>query len=230
MSQTQNIITVDGPSGSGKGTISQMLAEHLGWHILDSGALYRVLGIAVKRHAIDINNHQDVAQLARNMDVHFESNPKTNEVEPILEGENLAKLVRTDEAGQAASQVAIISEVREALLQRQKDFYSMPGLIADGRDMGTVVFPQAPVKIFLTASPECRAERRYKQLINKGVSANMRALLDSIKERDERDRNRPVAPLVPAEGAFVVDSSNLSLSEVMTQVLDFASKSLPIAK
>ncbi|MGX5173786.1 (d)CMP kinase [Aliikangiella sp. IMCC44653] len=230
MSQTQNIITVDGPSGSGKGTISQMLAEHLGWHILDSGALYRVLGIAVKRHAIDINNHQDVAQLARNMDVHFESNPKTNEVEPILEGENLAKLVRTDEAGQAASQVAIIPEVREALLQRQKDFYSMPGLIADGRDMGTVVFPHAPVKIFLTASPECRAERRYKQLINKGVSANMRALLDSIKERDERDRNRPVAPLVPAEGAFVVDSSNLSLSEVMTQVLDFASKSLPIAK
>lgn len=224
---TQKIITVDGPSGSGKGTISQMLADKLGWHMLDSGALYRVLGVASQHHGIEFNDHQSVTALARNLDIQFLTNDKNGEVEPIFEGENLAKQIRTDEAGQAASQVASIPSVREALLARQRDFYQEPGLVADGRDMGTVVFPEAPVKIFLTASAECRAERRYKQLKNKGVSANMRALLDSIKARDERDRTRPVAPLVPAEGAFVVDSSNLTIAEVLTQVLDFASKSLP---
>lgn len=224
---TQKIITVDGPSGSGKGTISQMLADKLGWHMLDSGALYRVLGIASQHHGIDFNDHQSVTTLARNLDIQFLTNDKNGEVEPIFEGENLAKQIRTDEAGQAASQVASIPSVREALLARQRDFYQEPGLVADGRDMGTVVFADAPVKIFLTASAECRAERRYKQLKNKGVSANMRALLDSIKARDERDRTRPVAPLVPAEGAFVVDSSNLTIDEVLAQVLDFASKSLP---
>ncbi len=225
--QIPNIITVDGPSGSGKGTISQLLAKKLNWHLLDSGALYRVLGIAAKRHSINIENTQQIQQLARNLDVSFITNEQSGEMEPILEGENLAAIIRTDEAGQGASQVAVIPEVREGLFKRQKDFYQPPGLVADGRDMGTVVFPEAPVKIFLTASAECRAERRFNQLKNKGVSANMRALLDSIKARDERDRTRSVAPLVAAEGAFVVDSSKLSIQEVFMQVIEFASKSLP---
>jgi len=223
----QYIVTIDGPSGSGKGTITQLVARKLGWHILDSGALYRVLGVAAQRHGIEVSAEEQVTQLARNMDIQFLLNNKTGEVEPIFEGENLSAAIRTDEAGQAASQVAAIPSVREALLARQRDFYQLPGLVADGRDMGTVVFPEAPVKIFLTASAECRAERRYNQLKNKGVSANMRALLDSIKARDERDRTRPVAPLVPAEGAFVVDSSNLSINEVLAQVLEFATKNIP---
>ena len=223
----QNIITIDGPSGSGKGTVSLLLAKKLGWHMLDSGALYRVLGVAARLHGISLDEQEQITQLARNMDVHFELNHQAGEIEPIFEGENISKIIRTDEAGQAASQVAAIPSVREALLARQRDFYDLPGLVADGRDMGTVVFPEAPVKIFLTASAECRAERRYNQLKNKDVSANMRALLDSIKARDERDRTRPVAPLVPAEGAFIVDSSNLTIDQVVSQVLEFAVKVLP---
>jgi len=183
--------------------------------------------VAARRHSLDLEQEVQLVQLARNLDLQFVTNSQNGEVEPVLEGENLATVIRTDEAGQAASQVAAIGAVREALLARQRDFYQAPGLVADGRDMGTIVFPEAPVKIFLTASAECRAERRYNQLKNKGVSANMRALLESIKARDERDQTRSVAPLVPAEGAFVIDSSNLSIDEVLAQVLDFASKSLP---
>ncbi|WP_444994179.1 (d)CMP kinase [Aliikangiella sp. IMCC44359] len=224
---TLNIITIDGPSGSGKGTVSLQLASKLGWHMLDSGALYRVLGLAAQRHGIAFNEEQKITQLARNLDIQFLIDDTTGEVEPIFEGENLSPYIRTDEAGQAASQVAVIESVREALLERQRNFYQSPGLVADGRDMGTIVFPEAPVKIFLTASAECRAERRYKQLKNKGADANMRALLDSIKTRDERDRTRLVAPLVPARGAFVVDSSHLTIPQVLTQVLEFAAKSLP---
>lgn len=224
---SKNLITIDGPSGSGKGTITQLVAEKLGWHILDSGALYRVLGIAAQRHLIPFEEHEQITQLARNMDIQFLLNESSGEIEPIFESENVALEIRTDEAGQAASKVAAIPSVREALLARQRDFYREPGLVADGRDMGTIVFPDAPAKIFLTASAECRAERRYNQLKSKGVSANMRALLDSIKARDERDRTRSVAPLVPAEGAFVVDSSNLTIEEVLSQVLDFAAEKLP---
>ena len=227
MTKPQNIITIDGPSGSGKGTISQMVAAHLGWRMLDSGALYRVLGLAAQRHSVPLDSVDDIERLALNLDVSFITNSESGEIEPILEGENLASVVRTDEAGQAASKVAAIPAVREALLERQRNFYELPGLVADGRDMGTIVFPEAPVKIFLTASAECRAERRFNQLKNKGVDANMRALLDSIKARDERDQTRSVAPLVPAEGAFVVDSSQLSIQEVFSQVVDFAAKSLP---
>ncbi|WP_281282182.1 (d)CMP kinase [Aliikangiella marina] len=224
---TKNLITIDGPSGSGKGTITLMVAEKLGWHILDSGALYRVLGIAAQRHGIPLDQQEQITQLARNMDIQFVLNEKSGEIEPVFEGENVGLDIRTDEAGQAASQVAIIPSVRDALLARQRDFYREPGLVADGRDMGTIVFPEAPAKIFLTASAECRAERRYNQLKSKGVSANMRALLDSIKARDERDRTRSVAPLVPAEGAFVVDSSNLTIDQVMAQVIDFVVEKLP---
>ncbi|MET1253690.1 (d)CMP kinase [Aliikangiella maris] len=224
---TPNIITVDGPSGAGKGTLSLLLADKLGWHILDSGVLYRVLGVAALKHHIALDDELKVAQLARHLDIDFKLNPSSQEVEPVLEGDNLAGLIRTDDAGQAASKVAVIPAAREALLERQREFYRLPGLVADGRDMGTVVFPDAPVKIFLTASAERRAERRYKQLKNKGVDANMRALLDSIKARDERDRTRPVAPLVPANGAFIIDSSELTITEVLTQVLEFSAKSMP---
>jgi CMP/dCMP kinase len=222
----QNIITVDGPSGSGKGTVSQLLADKLGWNMLDSGALYRVLGLATERHGLSFSDEDKITELARNLDIQFSINKESGEVEPIFESENISSLIRTDGAGQSASKVAAIATVREALLARQKDFYQLPGLVADGRDMGTVVFPQAPVKVFLTASAQCRAERRFNQLKSKGVDANMRALLDSIEARDERDSNRSVAPLVPASDALIIDSSEMSIDEVLAQVIEFASKNI----
>jgi len=168
-----------------------------------------------------------IAKLAKDLDVEFKVNSKSGEVEPYLQNKNLAQAIRTDEAGQAASKVAAIASVRDALFQRQLDFAIPPGLVADGRDMGTIVFKQAPVKIFLTASAECRAKRRFEQLINKGVGANMRALLKSIQARDERDRTRSVAPLVPAVDALVVDSSNLDVQQVLVQVFDFIREKRP---
>jgi len=224
--EIQNVITIDGPSGSGKGTVSQLLADKLGWRILDSGALYRVLGLATQRHQLSFSDDEKITELARNLDIEFKINGESGEVEPLFEGENISLLIRTDEAGQAASKVAAIPTVREALLARQQDFYQLPGLVADGRDMGTIVFPQAPAKVFLTASAKCRAERRFNQLKNKGVDANMRALLDSIKDRDERDSNRSVAPLVPASDALIVDSSEMTIDEVLAQIIDFAAKNI----
>lgn len=228
------IITIDGPSGAGKGTIAKMIADKMQWKLLDSGALYRILGLASKKDEIDLKSsnlsaevEHRVTELARNLDLDFVINPESGEVEVLLNGENVGNEIRTDEAGQVASIVAAIEPVRAALLQRQRDFYQGLGLVADGRDMGTVVFPNAPVKIYLTASAECRAERRYKQLKDKGVGATMRALLESIKARDKRDQTRPVAPLVPAADAFVVDSSTLSIEQVFSQVIDFTLKKQP---
>lgn len=214
------VITVDGPSGSGKGTISQIVATKLGYHLLDSGALYRLTALSVIKNNIDITNIDAVSKAALELDVVFE--PQANgEQKVLLKGEDVGVQLRLDETSAMASQVAAIPEVREALLVRQKQFRQEPGLVADGRDMGTVVFPDAEHKVFLTASPEIRAERRHKQLIEKGVDANISHLLKSIIDRDERDRTRTVAPLVPAEGAVVIDSSDLTIDEVVQQILDF---------
>lgn len=234
MNSTPNVITIDGPSGAGKGTLTQLVAAKLGWHILDSGALYRILGVASQLVGIDLDEcviridvQKQVTDLARSLDVSFQIDEHTKQVVPWLQGQNLGAEIRTDEAGQNASKVAAIPSVRDALLERQRDFAIKPGLVADGRDMGTIVFKNAPVKIFLTASAECRAKRRYEQLIKQGVGANMRALLLSIQARDERDRNRPVAPLVPAVDALIVDSSDLNIEQVYQQVIDCIREKMP---
>lgn len=214
------VIAIDGPSGSGKGTISQILATKLGYHLLDSGALYRLTALSVIEQGIDPENTQAASEAALNLDVVFEPQPDS-EQKVLLNGEDVGVKLRLDETSAMASKIAAIPEVRQALLTRQRQFRQAPGLVADGRDMGTVVFTDADYKVFLTASPEIRAERRYKQLIEKGVDANISHLLKSIVDRDERDRTRTVAPLVPAEGAFVIDSSQLSIDEVVQQILDF---------
>ena len=222
-----NIITIDGPSGSGKGTVCHILADKLNWHLLDSGALYRVLAFAALQKNVDLQDQNRLAELALNLQVSFQSNGVG--VDTLLTGENIGDKLRTEIVGQAASQVASIEAVREALLARQKDFYKAPGLIADGRDMGTVVFPDAPVKIFLDASAEERAQRRFNQLQNKGFNVSIAQILSEIKERDFRDRNRSVAPLKAASDALVIDSTSLTIDEVVNQVLEFSKLKLNLS-
>lgn len=213
------VITVDGPSGAGKGTLCHALADKLGFDFLDSGAIYRILALAAAKNEIDFENELALAELGRKLDVKFV--PENNEIQVILDGENVGDQIRTAEAGQNASKIAVYPQVREALLQRQRDFRSTKGLIADGRDMGTVVFPDAEIKFFLDASAEERTKRRVKQLQEKGFNANFDEILAEIKERDFRDRNRPVAPLVPAKDAMILDSTHLSIEEVIQQALDY---------
>jgi cytidylate kinase len=213
-----NIITIDGPSGSGKGTVCHILADKLGWNLLDSGALYRILAFAALQKNIPLDDEQKLATLAINLQVAFISNGMG--VDTILDGQNVGDKLRTEIVAEAASKVASIQVVRDALLERQKAFYQLPGLIADGRDMGTVVFIDAPVKIFLDASAEERAQRRFNQLQNKGFDVSIAQILSEIKDRDYRDRNRAVAPLKPANDAVEIDSTSLSIDEVVTQVLD----------
>lgn len=215
------IITVDGPSGAGKGTLCYALAQKLGFDFLDSGAIYRITALAATKKAIPLDNENALAEIGQNLDVQFI--PQDGEVNVILNGENVGDQIRTAEAGQNASKVAAFPKVRQALLQRQRDFASEKGLIADGRDMGTVVFPEAQIKLFLDASAEERAKRRAKQLQSKGFNANFDEILAEIKERDFRDRNRAVAPLVPAADALLLDSTNLSIDEVIQQALDYIS-------
>ncbi len=211
------VIAIEGPSGAGKGTVCQLLAEKLGWHLLDSGAIYRVLATAALRQQIDLDDVDALVAQASRLDVMFKSTPLG--VSVILDGEEVSSQLRTEQMGNAASKIAAYPPVREALLQRQRAFRVAPGLIADGRDMGTVVFPDAEVKIFLDASAEERANRRLKQLQGKGFDVKFEHLLLEIKERDERDRNRPVAPLRPAEDALVVDSTTMDIQAVMQSIL-----------
>ncbi|AIK89477.1 (d)CMP kinase [Glaesserella parasuis] len=218
------VITVDGPSGAGKGTLCHALAEKLGFDFLDSGAIYRILALAAVKQGIAFENETALAQLGRNLNVKFV--PENNEIQVILDGENVGDQIRTAQAGQNASKIAVYPQVREALLQRQRDFRSPKGLIADGRDMGTVVFPEAEIKFFLDASAEERTKRRVKQLQEKGFNANFDEILAEIKERDFRDRNRPVAPLVPAKDAMILDSTHLSIEEVIQQALDYIAQKL----
>ena len=218
MIESAPVITVDGPSGAGKGTISHMLADTLGWHFLDSGALYRVTGHACLLEGVSWDDHPAVAEVARHLEVSFSAAP-SGEILVAYRGQDVSRAIRTEEGGRGASTVAAIPAVREALLARQREFRRPPGLVADGRDMGTVVFPEADLKFYLTASAEERARRRYQQLLAKGESVSLPRLLEDIRERDARDSSRDVSPLVPAEDAIVIDSSDLSIPDVFAQVM-----------
>lgn len=213
------VVAVDGPGGSGKGTITQMLARKLGWHLLDSGALYRLTALAAMRQGVALNDEAGLVKVAATLDVAFEPTGEGHPVKVVLAGEDVTSEIRTETCGDNASKVAVIQPVRDALLQRQRDFRQLPGLVADGRDMGTVVFPDAPVKIFLTASAEERARRRYNQLKQAGVDVNIDALLEEIRVRDDRDMNRSAAPLKPADDAQVIDSTGLSIEEVLDRCM-----------
>ena len=208
------IIAIDGPSASGKGTIAEKVAERLGFHVLDSGALYRLTALFAMRKGIALTDEAAVAALAAELPAEFRQG------EIWLAGENVGQAIRAEEVGEGASKVAALPAVREALLARQRAYAQAPGLVADGRDMGTIVFPEAGTKIFLTASPEARAERRYKQLIEKGNSANLAALVRDMRARDERDTQRAVAPLKPAPDALVLDSTAMNIDQVVEAVLE----------
>ncbi len=212
------VLTIDGPSGSGKGTISRAVAERLGWHYLDSGALYRAVGLAAAWESIDLSDPEAVAQCAARTEIRFETQG-AGEPHVIVNGKDATRQLRTETAGAAASAIAAHPPVRAALVDLQHRFRRSPGLVADGRDMGTVIFPDAAYKVFLTASAEERAQRRYKQLKEKGVSVNLAGLLHEIAARDERDAGRAVAPLKPAEDAVIVDSTGTPITEVIERVL-----------
>lgn len=218
MSNNQiRVVTIDGPSGSGKGTLSQMLARHLRYHLLDSGALYRLVALAsVKRH-LDLAQEHLVVPIAQNLNVEF--SVEGNSMRILLDGEDVTDAIRQEVISMGASQVAAHPGVRAALLERQRAFAKLPGLIADGRDMGTVVFPDSTTKIFLTASAEARAERRFKQLKAKGEVVAMENLVADIRERDERDSKRAVSPLVPAADATIIDSTDMGIEEVFASML-----------
>ncbi|PJG84657.1 (d)CMP kinase [Conservatibacter flavescens] len=218
------IITVDGPSGAGKGTLCYALADKLGFNLLDSGAIYRVTGLAALKKGVALDDEKALAEVARHLDLQFI--PQNGEVTVWLNSEDVSQQIRTQETADAASQVAVFPLVRAALLQRQQDFATEKGLVADGRDMGTVVFPHAQVKIFLDASAEERAKRRLKQLQNKGINGNFDEILAEIKARDFRDRNRAVAPLVPADDALLLDSTVLSIEQVIETALNYIHQQL----
>jgi len=213
MSDQVSVITVDGPSGSGKGTVTQRTADRLGWRVLDSGALYRLVGYAVDRAGCGFENQSEISQIASTLNVEFGGG------RILLDGADVTDLIRTETAGNNASKVAAMPGVRAALLGWQRDYAQFPGLVADGRDMGTTVFPRAGVKIFLTASAAERAQRRYKQLKEKGLSANLAALTAEIEERDARDRSRAASPLIPAPDAIEIDSTAMGIDEVVEMVL-----------
>lgn len=217
------VITVDGPSGVGKGTVSALLADFLEWHLLDSGAIYRALALLSMQFDIAINDVKALVDHAKAMDLKFIACGK-QQTQTVLSGEVVNQAIRSEACGKRASEIAVIPEIRQALLQRQKDFRQWPGLVADGRDMGTVVFESAVMKFFLTANSEERAKRRYLQLKKEGVNVKIAALLSDIEKRDERDKKRKIAPLVPAIDAKVIDTSQLAVKKVFELVLDAIKK------
>ena len=221
------IITIDGPSGVGKGTASRLVARHLGWKWLDSGALYRLTALASERLGIAVDNISELANIAKNLEVEFIPEEESQDPPILLKGEKVNDLIRTETCGNRASSIGVHPEVRNALYELQRSFYSPEeGLVADGRDMGTIIFPEAPVKIFLTASSEERARRRQRQLNAHGIDVNIARLLEEIEARDLRDKTRKVAPLIPAKGALVIDTSSLGPTQVCQMILDQAAKCL----
>ncbi|SJM89199.1 cytidylate kinase [Crenothrix polyspora] len=210
------VLTIDGPSGAGKGTVSRLVAKKLGWHYLDSGSIYRSLAIALLQQSVDLNDEEEIVKVAQNIVLEFEC---ADELIVKLNGENITAQLGLESTGTVASVVAALPEVRRVLLQKQKDFRQLPGLVADGRDMGTVVFPDAQNKVYLTASAVQRATRRYKQLKEKGIDANLSLITDEIEERDRRDMERETAPLVMASDALYIDSSDMSITAVIEEVL-----------
>ena len=220
------VLAIDGPSGSGKGTISRAVAERLGWHFLDSGALYRAAGLAASWAEIPLDDVEALARCAREVEVRFEDRPGDDPLVYVNGVESSAEL-RTETCGATASAIAALPAVRAALVDKQRDFRRPPGLVADGRDMGTVIFPDAALKVFLTASAEERAERRHKQLKQKGLDVNMPALLRDILARDARDAQRPVAPTRPADDAVLVDSTGTPIDAVVSRVLSLAERAFP---
>ena len=217
MEKTVPVIAVDGPGGSGKGTITTRLAAHLGWHFLDSGALYRLTALAVHKNDVSPDDETALGEIASGLDICFETDGDS--ARAFLDGEDVSDGIRQEAIGVLASKISAVAAVRSALAGRQRRFRQPPGLVADGRDMGTVIFPDAQLKIFLTASAEIRAERRYKQLKDKGESVNLTRLFREIKARDLRDQSRSIAPLRPAEDAVIIDSSDLSIEEVFRKVV-----------
>ena len=212
------VVTIDGPGGSGKGTLSSLVAAKLGWHLLDSGALYRIVAVSAQSQAIDLADENTLVAMVADLQIAFIGDKVD------VNGSDLSDIIRTEETGVAASHEAAVPGVRDAILALQKSFQRAPGLVADGRDMGTVVFPHSKAKIFLDASAEARADRRYKQLKNKGLSVNLRDLLEQIQERDARDRGRAVAPLKPAADALIIDSTQMTIEEVLEKIMTEVSK------
>ena len=211
------VITIDGPSGSGKGTVAKKIAELLGWHFLDSGALYRILAYLIERRGLSLDAIPAICQLAEEMDIVFTSAQGKDQI--LLGQEDISALIRTEKIGKLASEVAVISAVRSSLLQRQRRFQQPPGLVADGRDMGTVIFPEAHLKVYLVASAVVRAKRRVKQLTQLGMEADFPTILADIEARDLRDTQRAVAPLRPAADAIILDNSSLSIEEALNRIL-----------
>lgn len=223
--KTVPVITLDGPSGTGKGTICHLLAKHLHWNMLDSGAIYRVLAYAARKKGITSDEIEKLSDLAHSLDLRFESS-SDYETKVYLEQENISQKIRTEQCGQDASQIAIIPEVRKALLDRQREFATPPGLVTDGRDMGTVVFPDALLKVFLYANEEERANRRYLQLKEKEINVSLAQVVEELVKRDTRDTARTHAPLKPAEDAVLIDTTGLTIVQVFNNVLELVNKRL----